>query len=141
MSRKIFTYFLVFISVSVCFLGAFAASRAPLFAEFSDTFELYLKKGSFDSYITTVGIEDYRLSGDVEGEGCTVKEGITAEEIMRAFSATVVFGEETEDGISYYCYSENIRYRENLKGKEVNLQIFESSRGIKIGAPLIYGSF
>ena len=111
MSRKIFTYFLVFISVSVCFLGAFAASRAPLFAEFSDTFELYFKKGSFDSYITTVGIEDYRLSGDVEGEGCTVKEGITAEEIMRAFSATVVFGEETEDGISSYCYSEKIRHR------------------------------
>jgi hypothetical protein len=59
--------------------------------------------------------------------------------------ATIVFTEEIESGVSIYAYSKSVKYRKQIKGKIVNLQIFipkeKQNKDITIGTPIIFGSF
>jgi hypothetical protein len=54
--------------------------------------------------------------------------------------AKIIFTEQIEEGTSYYAYSPTIKYRTKIKNKIINLQIFVG-KGVKVGSPIIFGSF
>jgi len=53
----------------------------------------------------------------------------------------VVLRESLETKECIYAYSENLKYFVKIKGEKVNVQICLSGDGVKVGSPLIFGSF
>ncbi len=126
--------------ISVLF-GVNFNSRTPVFHNYSDTFELYIGSASSNSKIITVKKQDFPFVNDVKGESVVLKKDLSVSDIMSRFNAKLLFTETTAEGISFYAYSKNIKYTQNVKGKKINLHVFVANEYIKIGSPLIYGSF
>ncbi len=76
------------------------------------------------------------------GFGATYPQGVTSEqEILSKARAKVVQVEVVGDIIIYYAYSSRLGQGVNIDGKKVNLQIATDKNKIKIGSPLIMGSY
>ncbi len=112
------------------------------FENFKGTHEIYL--GSSSSCAEVICVDGKKVKNYLgkSGEAVFIEgDSVSVDNIMHEFDASIVFTEQVENGESYYAYSKSIRYRKTVKGKVVNLQIYKSEKGIKIGSPLIYGSF
>ncbi len=126
--------------ISVLF-GIWFNSKTPVFQNYSDTFELYIGSASSNSKIITVKKQDFPFVGNIRGESVVLKKDISVIDILSSFNAQLVFSESTAEGVSFYAYSKNIKYTQNINDKKVNLHVFVANEYIKIGSPLIYGSF
>ena len=62
-------------------------------------------------------------------------------EVLEKYSATVLFQEEGEGCVSYYCYSPKLKRSVQLDGKTVNLHIVEYDDGLRLGSPIIFGGY
>ncbi len=79
---------------------------------------------------------------NVLGFGATYPMGATTEQaILAKCRAKVVQVEVVGDIIIYYAYSSKLGQGVNIDGKRVNLQIATDKNKIKIGSPLIMGSY
>ena len=119
--------------------GAYAKKK-PVFAGYADRFEIYFESGSLGAG-TNVGAAEYSRFNGIKGESCVIDPMYSAEQVIADFGAECVFTEKTEAGVSYYCYSPRIKYREYIGGRAVNLHVFEGKERLMVGAPMIYGSY
>lgn len=131
-------YFIVFLSVAFM-LSLYFTVNKPLFSDYADRYELYLKENSSTSEIVNADNYSFPFYVSVKGEACVVK--CDEKEIIGDFNAEIVFTEETDDAVIIYAYSKKIPYEKIVNGKKVNLQIAKRNDVIKVGSPLIYGSF
>ncbi len=104
--------------------------------------EVYLSDGSYGKIITTKntgGVYNFKK----RGEAFTFSEQIEFDKLLNYYSATTVFTEKGEWGQSVYAYSKNVKYKKEINGKTVNVHIHKNAvtGEIKIGFPIIYGSF
>ena len=132
-------YFIVFLSVAFM-LSLYFTVNKPLFSDYADRYELYLKENSSVAEIVNADNYSFPFYVSVKGEACVVKYGDEMK-IIGDFNAETVFTEEIKDAVIIYAYSEKIPYEKIVKGKKVNLQIVKRNDVIKVGSPLIYGSF
>lgn len=132
-------YFIVFLSVAFM-LSLYFTVNKPLFSDYADRYELYLKENSSVAEIVNADNYSFPFYVSVKGEACVVKCG-DEKEIIGDFNAEIIFTEETDDAVIIYAYSKKIPYEKIVSGKKVNLQIAKRNGVIKVGSPLIYGSF
>ena len=108
-------------------------------------FEVYLVSNSSNAEIVSLDKNEVSLCFSKVGEACLLEEKLDVEKILSTFNATLVFVEEIEGqdykGTSYYAYSDEIKYKKIINGKKINLHIFTCEEYVKVGTPLIYGSF
>lgn len=136
--------FISFLAVTLIFC-VFNIGSKPVFAEITDSFngyEIYTANySSTEKVVTLSAKKDYYTVAKKCGESCRVREDVDKDSVFKALNATLVFCEETENGINYYGYSRNIKYKTEINGKTVNLQVFVCKDYVKVGAPIIFGSF
>jgi len=137
-----FKRFSVVLAVLLILIGTSLASSKPTFSKFSDTYELYLYDSSSNAVIVNATKKSFFDFKRVKGESFKTKsEGFSVEEFFLSMDAQLLFTERTAEGVSYYGYGKNIKYRERIKGCEVNLHVFVGKEEVTVGAPIIYGSF
>ena len=136
--KGVFTFVLCLVVVSIIFL----INSTSLFYSFNGKNEVYLNNNSSVANIVSVNRERVKTFISKKGEAIFIeKEKLSPVEIMERFNAKLVFIEKIDEGVSYYAYSNDIKYVKRVKGEKVNLHIFISEKGTKIGSPIIYGSF
>ena len=64
-----------------------------------------------------------------------------ADEILKRYSAWVLFTRESEGLSEYYCFSPKMRAGITLKGREVNFHLAVGKSGYSIGTPMIFGGY
>lgn len=132
----------VFLTFSlVVVLGLFYINATPLIPN-ADKVEVYLKSNSSSCDIKVVSPKKANLIFDKRGESYWL-EGSTfnLSNFLNKFNATIVMVESIDDGLSIYAYSSKVRYLKILKGKKVNLHIHLKQDVVRIGSPIIFGSF
>ena len=130
----------IIFAVSFLFGAAAFNYLKPTFYGYSKEFTVY---DGFSSSVRskTVGEGDFPLVNAC-GESFTVNNGeITTQQIIDEYSGTLVFTEKTEQGESFYAYSEKIATYVKIFGKKVNLHIFVGNEITVVGSPIIFGSF
>lgn len=136
MLKRLAAIFLCLIGLIFCWV----INSKSVFADMSDDVIVY--EGSFSSLASFKKTDDYEyaLTTCRTGESCTIKTG-DEKAVLSAFEAKIVFTETTDDGISYYAYSDKLKYYKTINGERVNLHIHVSGDCVKAGTPLIYGGF
>ena len=134
MFKKII-YILLAVSVTC---GAWGISSQPIFSEFSENFEVYLNENSSNAIILSSDARWFAMTFTRTGESC--KTDASVADIFGYFKARTVFVENTSEGVSYYGFTDKIKYREFLKGETVNIHVFVGKTHTTVGSPLIYGS-
>ena len=108
-------------------------------------FEVYLVSNSSNAEIVSLDKNEVSLCFSKVGEACLLEEKLDVNEILLRFNAKLVFTEEIDGegykGTCYYAYTEEIRYEKIIDGKKINLHIYSCEEYVKVGTPLIYGSF
>ena len=100
----------------------------------------YFYKGPKSSFATEKEGDILNFLG-ISGQASFIAGKKDASEIINGLKAKIIF-EENIDGIkNYYCYSPHLRYGITLNGKTVNLHVSLSDKGIKLGSPVIFGSY
>ena len=129
----------IFLIVSI-----FLLNRVPTFDKYNyaKEYEVYLTSYSSPSQIIKVDKNSFKFVLGVKGEGFKVdKESFCLVEFLSQIDAELVLKEELENVVCYYAYSKNIKYLEMIKGRLINLHIAVGENYVKVGAPIIYGSF
>lgn len=128
-------------SVTLIFF-LWVANSKPLFDGYANTFEIYQKDNSSSAQIIKVEKENLWLYPLRYGEACVVKkEGFDKAEFFLSFNATLIMTEEIDTGVNYYAYSPKVKYCKEINGKKVNLHLFVGEQEVKMGSPLIFGSY
>ncbi|MBR0190414.1 MAG: hypothetical protein IJQ23_08545 [Clostridia bacterium] len=126
------------IMFGLCFYALYA-DKPPVFKGYAEEYEIYLSAGSFGDNIVRTTEKNLNAFAAVKGESCYLNGSY--EQVLKDFSATHLFSEETEEGTSYYAYSPKIRYKTYIKGKAVNIHYFKGYGRQIVGTPMIFGSF
>ena len=137
MFKKLFVYALSFI-----LFAAFTFFNAtPVFFNYTDRLELYIDGGGSAGVIVSADKKDYPFIKGVSGESFKAdKDTFDLDNFLNDFSAKIILTEEIAEGVSYYAFSNKIKYRSSVRGKTVNLHIFVGET-VTVGSPLIFGSF
>ena len=123
-----------------CALLIVLLNTTPIFSGYANYFEVYY--GDSAGQIHTVDYKEYFLSNNIKGESVTFqKTNFSLDDFLKDFKAKIKVTENIESGVNYYAYSKKIPYRQKVYGKTINLQIFVGEQTVKVGAPMIYGSF
>lgn len=72
--------------------------------------------------------------------GESVTTYLTADEIIKEFSATIVHTETVGENVNIFAYSKRLPKKVRINGKVINLHIFLSKNQTVVGSPLIFGS-
>lgn len=126
------------IMFGLCFYALYS-DKPPVFKGYADEYEIYLSAGSFGDSIVKTRDKNLNAFTVVKGESCYLN--VSYEQLIKDFSATHLFTEETAEGISYYAYSPKIKYRTYIRGRMVNIQYFSGGGRQIVGTPMIFGSF
>ncbi len=127
---------------AVCLCMVCYVNRTPVFGKFASELELYIGAPDSTAQIITVNAEKVPFISSVYGEAFTTsREEFNLNQFLDEFRAEMVFTESIEQGVSYYAYSSNIKYGQLINGKRVNLQVFIGDSTVKVGSPIICGSF
>lgn len=98
---------------------------------------VYLQNSSsLAQIVTTDGIAFNKTGISVE-----LEKSIDIDDILTIFNANVVFSETTIEGISYYAYSNQLKYTTIINGKRINLHVHYSNEKVVVGSPIIFGCF
>ena len=118
------------------------ANSTCYFACYEGMHEVYLSSPSSNAEIISTSKEGVKNFISKRGEAVFVKgDDSLVNEILERFNAKLVFVEKTDDRVCYYAYSREIRYSTVVGGERVNLHLAIGKGGVKIGAPIIFGSF
>ena len=117
----------------------------PVFGGFADNFDCYeiytSTYSSTENIIAVTTLKEYLSVAKKKGESCRGRGDASKDSIFSAFNARLIYIEETKEGTSYYGYSNKIKYQTEIKGGKVNLHVFVAKDYIKVGSPIIFGSF
>ena len=104
--------------------------------------EIYLNNGS-QGEIKSVDLTTLQFLFAKKGQAFEYSIDLNVEEILKFYNAKIVFTESSYWGESVYAYSKNVKYKKEINGKIVNIQINKNknSKKTKIGFPIIYGSY
>lgn len=117
-------------------------NNAPVFSDYSCEYEIYLANSSNINSVKTVNKKEYFWQFAIVGESCVIEnKNFCLNDFFSKLNAKELFSENVGDIAIYYAYSPQIKYCERVNGKTVNLQVAVSKEYIKVGSPLIYGSF
>lgn len=131
---------LVLILATCILINLAICNNQPLFSQFNNKFEVYLSNSS-NGQIVYADARTYALISGIYGESVAInKEEFCLQDFLSNMQAKIIFTEPIDEGISYYAYSPKIKYRTKIKNKIINLQIFVG-KGVKVGSPIIFGSF
>lgn len=72
--------------------------------------------------------------------GESVTTYLTADEIIKELSATIVHTETVGENVNIFAYSKRLPKKVRINGKVINLHIFLSKDQTVVGSPLIFGS-
>ena len=132
----------VFLLAVVLVFGVSFAYRKPLFSGKENKVEVYLNSPSSLAQIKSVSVLEYYNLTNIVGESVQIDaKNFQLNEFLDKYSATVKFTEKTLQGVSYYAYSPKIKYKKVVNETLVNLQIHISDKSVKVGSPIIFGSF
>lgn len=121
---------------------AWTLCSIPIFNDYGNTREIYQQSNSSCSEIHTTTKTSNCTFTMRYGEGCVVdKDCADYQQILDRYNAQIVFIERTEFGTSYYAFSKSIPYSTCFKKQKINLQVFVGESYIKLGTPIIYGSY
>ena len=130
------------ISVSIFLFGMIISYSKPLFYNKSNGIEVYLNSSSSLASMEKVDLFQFIFLKNVKGESVLLdKEGFNLQAFLDEFGAKLKFSESVAEGVSYYAYSPKIPYEKMVNGKLVNLHVFVSKSCVKVGSPIIFGSF
>ena len=129
------------VSVTLIFILSLALAyhnnARPTFLSYASDYEVYFFDGS---YLPPQKISGNVLPFGVKGEACEM-EKTELEKLFLDFNASLLFSEEIDGGINYYAYSPKIKYRTKINGQTINLHVFLGKDKIKVGTPVIFGSY
>ncbi len=136
--------FLCALLASLAFLGSvfFVWSvKSVRFPEIEGERAYYLRSASSQAFIKdTLAPWDF---ASVKGESvvfsCEGKK--TVDDLLSTYRAQVLFVEETDGTISYYCYTPRFYDGVRIKGAFVNLHIAHRETRCAVGSPIIFGGF
>lgn len=74
------------------------------------------------------------------GESIELETEQDANELIDRYSAKMIFTEQTDNGESFYYYTEKLPIYKYINGKRVNLHIHVGKK-ITVGYPIIFGSY
>ena len=132
----------VILAVVIVAISVVTINKQPLFIEFSDTYELYLYSSSSNAVTVYTDAYGYKNYKKIKGESFkTDKSDFDVEKFFLDMNAKLIFTESIFEGVSYYGYSDDIKYGEMINGQKINLHVFVGKNQVKVGAPIIYGSF
>ena len=131
----------VIIASILLLLGLFFMNRVPLIDN-KNQCEIYLSSYSSSSQIKKVHKNDFRFILGIKGE-CYIFNinEFCLDEFLKQIEASIIFTESLSNVSCYYAYSPKIKYLETVKGKLINVHIAISETYVKVGCPIIYGSF
>lgn len=134
MLKKIVTVILsALIVVVVFFLNA-----TPIFNEHVEALELYTSLGS-DGQI--VKADEKILLGRIKGESFRCESNFDYLKFINEYDGEILKVEKIPQGVSYYCYTDKIKYSKEFNGKKINLHVFVGENSVTVGSPVIFGSF
>ncbi len=88
-----------------------------------------------------VSIKDGKLDNTL-GVAYVYRKGeMSAEQLIKDFSAKIAFEQDLEDGVTYYGHTKADGKRVMLGDEEINIQIVINKENIIVGFPLIMGSY
>ncbi len=132
----------LFISCVLVLSSIYHINKTPIFKDYATKYEVYLNSPDSTANFIMVDQPNFCFLSGVKGESFkTEKNTFDLESFLKDFSANLVFLEEIEQGVSYYAFSNKIKYRTTLHNKTVNLHVFINDTMVTIGSPLISGSF
>ena len=131
MLKKYFAFFLLVFSV-------FMIWKSSYFTSFGGATESYLYRNSSTAVVTDDKVKAFfSLS---TGERIALN-GEDYQSVLCKYGAKIVFTEQAEGGQSIYAYSDKIAFLKVVNGEKINMQIFVKDGNMKVGFPLIYGSY
>ena len=131
----------IFLS-SLIVISLFVFNSSPVFNNFADEYEVYLTDFSCSNQIIKADKHNYPFILNVKGESAVLKkEDFNLQSFLNTFSAKLVLEESDENYSCYYAYSPNIKSAKKVKDKTVNLHIAITDDCVKVGSPIIFGSF
>lgn len=133
---------LVVISAMSLLISLFFLNNLPLFRSSSKGYEIYLDNCSNSNAIVNISKGAYPFIFNKKGESaCFEKESFELHNFLIEMGARIIFIEEIDCKISYYAYSPKIKYIQRVNDKNINLHIVVAETLVKVGSPIIYGSF
>ncbi len=128
---------LVIVIMSIAVIGV-----QPVFADYSQSYEVYLGEGSSLAKIIQVDKPEYYRLANIKGESVRIDaEGFDLDNLLSDFDAEIKFSESVEGREIYYAYSPKIKDALNVRGQRINLQVAIAKEQVVLGSPLIFGSF
>ena len=117
-------------------------SSLPVVTGLGKNVEFYMGEGGSNGQITSITELSKYSFKQIKGEGVIVEDEQKLIEFVKDYNVNFYFSQEVENGTSYYGYSSKIKYQAKLNGKIINVHIHVSDKKvIKIGTPIIYGSY
>lgn len=132
---------LLLFCVGIITLYVVSIYQTPLFYKYSDSFTVYVGSNSSNADILNTNKSSFMFIKDKRGESCKINGSFDLQSFLSEFDAQLVFTEQTEQGVSYYAYSNKVKYKQQIKSKPINLHVFIGKSGVTVGSPIIYGSF
>jgi len=130
----------VITSSIILILSLFILNRVPTF-NMAKEYEVYFTNYS-STHCQKTDKNNFKFILGVKGESCTLEVGeFCLEEFLSQMEVNVYFIENLENTVCYYGYSPKVKYLEMINGKIINVHIVISKNYVKIGFPIIYGSF
>ena len=114
----------------------------PVFIDESDSVTLYLGNNSSICEIISIDNGDYHKYSNIRGESIRLElTNFDLDAFIKKYTAQILFIEQIEQGVNYYCYSPKMKYRRLIDGFIINLHVFVGNECVSIGTPMIFGSF
>ncbi|MBO7149581.1 MAG: hypothetical protein J6V71_01680 [Clostridia bacterium] len=133
---------MVIFSSIVLIIAMFCIGNMPLFTNKSGSYEVYLENSSNSQSIINVNIRDFALIFNKKGESVYIEnKGFELHNFLCEMKANLLFIEEIDGKVSYYAYSPKLKYMQRVKSHNVNLHVVVGESMVKVGSPIIYGSF
>ncbi len=119
----------------------FIVNRVPVLDR-ANEYEIYLESYSTTEQIKKVEKEEYKFILGVKGESFSLKnENFCLDEFVKELDLDMVYEENLGEVVCYYGYSKKVKYLETIDGNLINVHIAVKKECVKIGFPIIYGSF
>lgn len=126
----IFSTILIFLTTMLYLL--------PLFCVHANTYEVYFGDSAGEIRL----IDKKFIPLGVKGEGVQLsRQGFNIDIFLKDNRAKLKVIRTENGGTSYYAFSRKIPYKARVFERTVNLHVFICNEYVKVGAPIIFGSF
>lgn len=134
---------LITLSLSALVLCAITSLPCRLLFSGADSYRFYLGDTSINCKEVFADGREAPLTrlflSNVNGESATY-ESLDIERFLKTVNGRVIFTEEVDGTINYYCKAD-LPYSVELYGEEINLHICLKNGGVTVASPIIFGGY